>query len=284
MHFTPQFCDGKRLQALNGEADAFVCGSDVIWNPQFNRGDPAFFLDFAEKYKFSYAASFGSFAPDEQTEQQLREYLPGLDGISVRESSAVEIVREYTGKPVHHVVDPVLLLKKEQWEKLADYSAVPRKPYIFVYTTHMNAVTRDAMNRIQKELALPTVHIVWLMKDAIKERALRFPSQPQWLGLLMNAEYVITNSFHGTAFSVLLEKNFTTIVDGDATKNSNARMYSFLEKLGLEKRIFSKVGNDLELSQPDFTYADQVLTQWRADSMQYIKDNLDAAEARMTSG
>ena len=100
------------LPTLNEQADAFVCGSDVIWNPDFNLQLGAYFLDFARKYKFSYAASFGKAELSKEELAFTKENLASFDAISVREKTSLMIAKKCTNKDIQVVADPVLLLAK----------------------------------------------------------------------------------------------------------------------------------------------------------------------------
>lgn len=117
MHYTK--CHSMAdLGKLNKVYDAFVCGSDVIWSPEFGFL-PTFFLNFAEKYHFSYAASFGKTEYVDDVVRKRLKYLSTFNRISLREASAKPIVANYVQCPIDVVADPVFLLKREQWDSIA---------------------------------------------------------------------------------------------------------------------------------------------------------------------
>jgi len=284
LHFAD--CHSRdELHSLNNQYDVFICGSDVIWNFTYTSGDPIFFLDFAEKYKFSYAASFGkadlSFAEEgillsESPDDIYRKYISQLNAVSVREKYAVKLAKQYTDRPVHLVCDPTILLSAEDWRLLLD-SNIDKGRYIFAYSTSTRPNYISFLKVLQKQTKLPVINVTWLNKDMIKQRTLYSPSPQEWLSLLYGAEYVVTNSFHGTAFSVIFKKKFFTAIQGERKVRSNIRLYDFLEDLHLEDRLYSTTPQRITEESPDFSYADQKIAQWRDQSLQYIHENLNYA-------
>ncbi len=269
----------RDLPGLNRQFDAFVCGSDVIWNDSFNNRVGAYYLDFAEKYRFSYAASFGK---TNITEDYIRFATPKidrLDAVSVREPSAVEIAAKCTQKPVKVVADPVLLLEPAHWKTIAVQKSRTDK-YIFVYATHLGDTIRQYVEKLKAATGLRVVWAVAGPKQALKMGMLQVQRPEEWLGLLRDAQYVVTNSFHCTAFSVLFHKKFFTVVQGEKDKGINVRMNDFLNTVGLGERIFSAVPETLDLGDVDFTEADQRIAALREESLAYLRENLEEAYRR----
>ena len=206
----------RRIQdfpILNKDSDVFVCGSDVIWNPDENKNIEAFYLNFAEKYKFSYAASFGKAEVSETTKDFIRRNLITFNSLSVRESSGVDIINSCIDypSPIRLVCDPVVLLKSVDWEKLI-ISNDPKvnNKYIFVYITHLSTSVQTFIKRLGQETGYKIVYAAYGPKQALKQGMLQVQTPEKWLQLLHDAEYVVTNSFHATVFSVLFHKKFFT--------------------------------------------------------------------------
>ena len=266
----------RELPSLNNQFDAFVCGSDVIWNDSFNRHVGAYYLDFAEKYRFSYAASFGKADVSDEYIQFAREKIDRLNAISVREPSAVQIAKKCTEKDVTVVADPVLLVDRGTWKQIAA-ADVSKDPYIFVYATHLNKTIKQYLEKVKEVTRLRVVWAVAGPKQALKQGMLRVQTPEEWLGFLQNAEYIVTNSFHATAFSVLFHKKFFTVVNGNKAKGINVRMNDFLTTLGLENRIFSATPEKIDLTEIDFTDADKKIETMKTNSLAFIRRNLEAA-------
>ena len=277
-----KFADVKKVEELtllNRQADVFMCGSDVVWNPDYNRKAGAYYLDFAEKYKFSYAASFGKTEFGEDDYKWIREKLESFDEISCRERSGVEIVRKCLNRSAELVVDPVLLLTKEDWNSIVNGSVNTRRTekYIFVYLTQKNREFNDFVSKIQKETGLKVIRSAFSINVALDQKVFMVQKPDQWLGLLKNAEYVITNSFHATAFSVLFHKKFFTFTQPGRKKGINIRMHDFLDGLNLGERMISSVPDSLDLTDIDFSEADCKLENMRQESIRFLQRNFENA-------
>ena len=281
----------EALADLNGEYDAFVCGSDVIWNLSYTNSNPAYFLDFAEKYKFSYAASFGKadihyefdgVQLPENPEDFYARCISGLDAVSVREEDAVRIASQFTDRDVQCVCDPVLLLDADAWNRTLGKAGTPGKPYIFAYNTHRKPVFEAFLEKICAQTGLRVVHVTWNSMDAVKQRALRMPDPLSWLRLLRDAEWVVTNSFHAMAFAVIFHKKFFAVMQDGKEARTNVRIYDFLEQVGLTDRIVTSVPGDIGLSEPDFREADAAIREKRASSLAFLRNSLEAAWQRKT--
>lgn len=267
----------KELHELNNQFDAFVCGSDVIWNDSFNHHVGAYYLDFARKYHFSYAASFGKAEFSDSYFRFVGDKIDRLDAISVREPSAVQIAKRCTQKSVRVVSDPVLLVDSTDWKKIASEKKVPNSPYIFVYTTHLNDSIKIFLKKIKEVTNLRVVWAVAGPKQAIKRGVLKVQKPEEWLGLLNNAELVVTNSFHATAFSVLFHKKFFTVVYGDKARGINVRMNDFLHTIGLDNRIYTDVPSSFDLSDLDYSCVDEKIQSMREESLGFLRHNLEMA-------
>ena len=277
MHFS-DIRNIESLPLLNRKADAFVCGSDVIWNPDYNHGLGAYYLDFAEKYKFSYAASFGKAELGEEDYKWIREKLASFDEISCREQTGVDVVRKCLDRPAVLVVDPVLLLAREDWRKIANTEKARKNgKYIFVYATLVNKEFDRFVDKLQKETGLKVIRSAYSINVAVNQRVIKVQKPEEWLGLLMNAEYIVTNSFHATAFSVLFHRNFFTFTLPGKNKGINIRMNDFLEELDLGERMISSVPDFLNLQEIDFSSADLKLERMCRGSVDFLQRNLENA-------
>ena len=191
------------------------------------------------------------------------------------------MIRQYIQKDAEIVADPVLLLNKTDWEEIADRPARERK-YIFVYATHLSQTIKDFIGRLQRETGYEVVYSAFGPKQAIKLRMTKVQSPEEWLGQLIGAEYVITNSFHATAFSVLFHKKFFTVVSGEKSGGINVRMYDFLNSMSLSDRLFNDCPADIPMGEPDFMSADETIARLRADSVAFLQRNLEAAYREKT--
>ena len=267
----------SKSEELNDRYDAFVCGSDVIWNPDFNYGLEIYYLKFAKKYAFSYAASFGRAELSSGYGSSLQERLSQLRCISVREASGVDIIREYTNYDARVDVDPVLLLTKKEWEILAGKKR-KKKEYIFVYTTHFNKKIESFYTKLHRQTGLPIKIYAssFKMSDYYKSGSgLHYPEK--WLRQIRDARYVVTNSFHATVFSTVFHKDFFTVANEPIGKGIYVRMSDYLNEIGLPERMIYDVPEVISLDTIDFMGIDEKIENLRNRSIKYLRSNLEAA-------
>lgn len=276
LHMTEEKYDSlEQLKKLNRKMDAFVCGSDQIWNFDCTNGiDKAYFLTFADdsKKKIAYAPSFGqaSFEIDEM--KKIRQYLKDFDLISVREKSMKGRLEEEIGKPVKCVVDPTLLLGREYYDKLCEGQQKKNK-YVFVYMLEENISLLNDAKKYAEKNKMDIIYISNISKKGqlvLKKYTNAYGATPgEFLGYIKNAECVITNSFHATVFSILYQKKFCTY----KTKYSFPRMLDLLENLGLSSRIFDE--NFRMESSIDYQAVQAKLYHMREESVAYLQDAID---------
>ena len=229
------YSDIVALRANPPEADLYIAGSDQIWNPLFRNGkDSAFFLDFVPegKRRISYAASFAVEALEKQDADRMKPWLEQLDAVSVRESSGVALLADMGINGVQ-VVDPVFLLPKESWERLA--VQLPMRDYILVYDFDNNPKVKEIAQVISRKTGKKIVSLFpvdWA--DAVWADA----GPCEFLGAVQNAGIVLSNSFHATAFSLIFQKDFYVV---NRTEGINARMKDMVGDLGLADRLICTV-------------------------------------------
>ena len=218
----------------NGGFDAIISGSDQVWNPNVFDFDDAFFFPFyVPVRKIGYAVSLGT-----ASESQLRTYkkwIDDFDVITVREPKSALIINQVTSKTITSVVDPVLLLPQSSWKELVPCHKTNKLLCYFVREEGLQGKIQRA-----KELAYQLnleVEIVNLRitKQNFSEKILFDLSPIDFLTELSNAEYVYTDSFHGTVFSLIYERNFTTVVSNSESGDNRKR--DILNMVGLTNRI-----------------------------------------------
>ena len=233
----------KNISDADNEFDLFICGSDQIWNPDFNV--PEFFLDFVlgSQRKIIYGASLGR---DELTKRQLSIYkkmMLDLDHISVREDNAKTILQPLASSEIEVVLDPTLLVQPNKWRELV---RIPQKmdfKYIFCYFLDNNTEKQKAANKAAQELGLKIVTIPFL-HDRYEKQSETFGDYrfceigPQeFLGLICNANLILTDSFHATVFSILFKKDFWTFSRDCGTYNMDSRIVTLLRYFELSDRM-----------------------------------------------
>lgn len=261
---------------LNGDLyDVIITGSDQVFNPVCNGSDMSFFLDFANNSKkYSYAASMGSIENFKKLKYDPFELLKGFNGISLREDDATTYLSECLNRRCLTVMDPVWLLSKSEWEDLAGEKRILNKPYIFVYNLMDFKYMRDFVVKLSKDTQLP---IVVANRTAIgefqywgKSRNASNSSPDVFLNLLLNSDYFVTDSFHGTSLAVIMEKRVAIALNrGEHTTNS--RFSSIIEKMGLENQIIKDEYDPFD-SPIDFNYAKKQIADDLNNSYIYLEN------------
>lgn len=254
------------------KVDIYVAGSDQIWNTLFNNGrDPAFYLDFAPdgKTKLSYAASFATEYILNEYKEIVKKRISRLDYIGVRETSGVKIVNNLGLDRGKQVMDPVFLLSKEKWDELESNSdmRIFKEKYLIVYDFDNNENIRNIAQLIAKDKNLK---IYSFFKNEYSDEIIDNYGPIEFISLIKNSEYVISNSFHGTAFAIIYEKDFLVI---DRKEKLNTRMRDLLKLLGLEERM---VINSIEnYNSIDYKQINQKITREVFKSKEFIKIGID---------
>lgn len=265
------------LASLADDFDKIVVGSDQVWNMKCQGEDLSFLLNFApNEKKIAYAASFGTYDINPKYESVFQYCLSGFKAISTREERGTEIVKQLTGKETPCVMDPVLLIGREFWEKcMAD--SVINEEYIFVYQLGHGTEIPVFTKLLAKELKLPmvfvTAHIGNIVKYRFKDKNKSTASPEEFLRLLANSKYVVTNSFHATALALLFKKQFNVVVKGDGKATYNTRIYSLLERYSLENRITERFEN-ADIGDVDYKRFDEKIEADRENSIDFLKSAL----------
>lgn len=227
----------ENLAEAKDEYKAFVTGSDQVWSPTCVGFDPAYFLTFAKpEQKYSYAASIAVKEYPKKLKNEFAKRISDFQGCSVREKSGAQIVRELTGKNAGVHIDPTLLLDSAQWDKIANEEK--REPYIFLFNVLKPKKLIDYAIKLAEEKDMKILYLN--NRHPIAHKRIEYLSPvtaDKFIGLIKNAEYVCTNSFHGYAFSVIYGKKF--VVETETAASPNIRAQELSEYLGLSDRILS---------------------------------------------
>ena len=255
--------------------DAYIVGSDQVWNPTHTGGyDPAYYLEFAKEgsRRISYAASLGTNYIVSKYKEPMQKALKSFTGISVRERSVQGAVSELTGKPVEVVLDPTLLLDKEDYDEIKVKSNY-KQPYILIYSIEKNPQLIELANKISVSLGMPVLQRR-PMGGLINQLEPFYTSDAgEFLGHIESAAYVITNSFHGTVFSILYEKPFVSMLHSD----TGSRTEDLLEELGLSSHILYDIEDFNSFDIFKFENTEEVkerIMSLREKSMSFLKSSL----------
>ena len=258
--------------AKNLQYEAYICGSDQIWNPRITKGmDPVYFAApfDASARKLSYAASIGLAELPEKDAADFVRLLTPLDTVTVREPSAVGLINSLCDKPVEVVLDPTLLLEPKQWKDFISERSASNKKYILVYSLMVDDSMISYANDLGKKTGLPVMFFD-LRRRYGKHSMSKYTADPvDFLRYVHDAEYVVTNSFHGTVFSIIFEKQFICV----PMQGTSSRMVDLLTHLGLDNRILS---NTAKIdAQIDYQSVHDILCADRTRSLDILKSAIE---------
>ncbi len=253
-------------------AEAYITGSDQVWNlSKKNKFIPARFLDFGEPSikRLSYAASIENLNYSEEEKAMVRRCLNGFSGISLREKSACDYIREITGKETVHVVDPVFLLTPEQWAEMACEPRI-KGPYILTYQVLRNDRMKEVVTYLRKKTGYPIVQVCNTSVKWIKADKTFFDVSPEeFIGLYMNSSIVVSASFHGTALGLVFGKPTYGLVRSEFGN----RIKEVLEMFGVGDYCISQTSAIPE-PQIDTENLKQKIENKRKQSLEYLKQTL----------
>ncbi len=231
-----KFTDYKQLcKYYNKKENVFIAGGDQLWNNYHPCGnDEAYKLLFTDsKRKIAYGTSMGRDNFSEDDLKKLAEQTADFKQIMIREKSTVSMLQKHTKTTVMHVIDPVGLIDIKEFEKLAVKPDI-KEPYAVMYLADSGELLDEAVKILSEKLNLKVVHICGFRKKCECDFFLKDSGPEEILGYIMNAEFVISASFHATMFSILFNKPFASLLPGS---NTNARIEDILRLCGLEDRI-----------------------------------------------
>lgn len=259
----------------------YIVGSDQVWRKGMMDIN-AYFLPFIcndRKKRVAYAASFGKDEINNWTKEEIELYsklLSKFDGVSVRENSGVRICREQLGVEALHVLDPTMLLDKEQYEALIEKLDSPYKDSLFCYVLDKSSEKRTIIDNISKHLRLQPKEIMPKHKIGDKWSRIEdcvFPSVSEWLSGFRDAKFVVTDSFHGTVFSIIFNKPFLAI--GNKARGLS-RFVSLLQMFGIDNRLINSVDDldRIDYYAINYTKVNEIISKWRDKSMTFLNQCL----------
>jgi hypothetical protein len=237
-----KYTSNKELKLHLPDADAYICGSDQIWNSFFQNGkDPAFYLNFVphDKIKLSYAASFAIDQLEESIKPLVKVNVSRLNAIGVRETSGLQILKELGIANAVQVLDPVFLLEIEHWNQ---FISPINEEFVFVYDFDSNPTIKQIALHLKQEKGWKIYTVNSNIKYADKNFHLEGPEK--FLSLVAHSKFNLSNSFHSAAFSILFGKQFIVV---NRVEKINTRMCDLLNLFGLENNLIDNSHRQLPI-------------------------------------
>lgn len=263
------------LDRLNGDYDAFIAGSDQVWSVFDSIFNPYYYLDFARKRKIAYAPCLGTDKIPENTAGKIRDLLGGFSALSARENVSARQLTEITGREVAWVCDPTLLHDRDFWSDFTKDIPTRKGKYLLCYFLESKPWYFARAKALAKQLGLKIKLIPsrwehlgsqYVLSDAVGPR--------EFVSLFRHANYVLTDSYHGSIFSLIFEKDFQYLLRFalDDPASQNIRIQSLFDRLDLQGRIVTE--NTAAQLKMDHGSIQGKLAQFREESLHYLKQSL----------
>ena len=261
------------LEKLTGY-DIIVTGSDQIWNLNLTYKGYYYFVPYcSDAKKVAYAASIGMDDFPEEDKTIVAGYLKDFSFLSVREPQAQVAIERLIGRKPKLVIDPSLFLTRKDYIKMAKFPRIKRK-YIFLYLRHKDSEVVPYARKMADSLGLQIVECHDRIKKIYSDdKIVLQPGPKEWLGWLLNAEYVFTDSFHGCAFCINCNKQFFVKISS-ANSEMSSRIIHILDKYGMQDRLIKSEQDMFSAPDIDFSKSNALLVKDREDSIAYLKSAL----------
>lgn len=259
-----------RRSARGPEWQAFICGSDQVWNSSAFYVDPFYYLRFAPRNKrIAYAPSFGRSYIPKYNKKKIAKYLSEIDYLSIRETTGKDIIEEMVHKNAEVCLDPTLLLDRFGWEKALNFDSKAKgKKYVLCYfLNEPNDNARKVIDRLSRDRSLD---VIFINKQFGGNTIYCGPEE--FLKYISGAEYIVTDSFHGVAFSINFHKQFFVFDRQYVTEDQSTRIKSLLELVGISN-VF-EYGGDIDKAKFNYDEIDKRLNAERRKSLDYLERSL----------
>lgn len=258
----------ETIEKAKGKYKKFIVGSDQVWSPECVGFDPVYFLNFADsKQKYSYGASIAKRVLPKELEEEYKKRLGDFQSFSLRETSGKSIVENLLNVEAQVHIDPTFLLEKTDWDTITT-ERKNQEPYIFLFTVLKPIKLVEYALELSKKTGYKVIYLNNQNPKKIKGINYIDVVMPnEFISLIKNAEYVCTNSFHGTSFSMIYEKNF--VAEIKTGRGDNIRSKEVMEKTGLEKRILENANFDIN-SATDWSRVRSYIEKERERSGEYL--------------
>lgn len=277
---TKEYTDFDELKSNPPQADCYIAGSDQLWNPTFPCGrDDAFYLSFTDsRNKIAYSTSIGTASLCDSDYDRIVKKISNFKYVSVREKLSCEKLIQHGRTDTKHVCDPVFLLSPEQYRALYTYK--PRKKYIFVYAVEKDEKLEKVVNVLADKMKYEVVTVGGFRRKSSGYFP-RWIGPKEFLGFLDNAEFVVVSSFHGTAFSLIFEKQFVVV----PPRQNSLRLESILDIAGLQDRMVldSVEIDDILQRSINYNIVTQRLTKHIEDSKEFLLTSLRNIETSLSN-
>lgn len=270
---------GNVNKEISNYYDAFLCGSDQIWNPNYFIEKDSYFLTFVEgKKKIALSASFGLEKIEDSDEQvRIAENLRQLTSISVREKSAQKIVKDLSGRDAVHVIDPTLYLSQKEWMNIEKKpKGIEPNKYVLCYL--LGKYPKEKIDRIRKKFEKINKSVI-LLENEYTNLGLcsdkEFSMDPaEFIWLIRNSYMVLTDSFHAMIFSIIFKKNFAVIKRDTIEEDISTRIINLIEMFNIENAYYQDEIDEIKVAKMDYDFVGKVIKEEKVKFINFLEDSL----------
>lgn len=260
--------------ARDDEFAKFICGSDQVWCSTTMYVDPLMYLRFVPKRKrIAYAPSIGRDYIPKYNRGQMKKYISDIPYVSIREDEGKKLIKDLTGRDVPVVLDPTLLLLKQDWEKLAQSEIQLEDKYAVLYfLDEPKEVNQKQIIKFLKNNHLNAFSIGQHCSSIENSESVKCPScgPRDFLCLIRRAEIVITDSYHGMLFSIIFERKFWSVKRAYQQYDQSSRQITILRKLGLESKYITNC-KEMSMEEVNYETVRLIIEKLRKESLDYLK-------------
>lgn len=264
-----EFGRGNAPKEIKDNYDFFVTGSDQVWNPEFPINSNIEFLTFAKPgQRIAYSASFGISKLPDRCKENYRKWINDMDYLSVREEAGADIIKELTGRDAEVLVDPTIMLSKDEWLSIAQKPKCYKgKKYILTYFLgEMSKEVNMKLNKLAKENDYEIINLLDKM-----DREIYSVDPSEFIWLINNAELMCTDSFHGVVFSLIMKTPFVILDRISNCSSMNSRIDTLLKLFNKEERYGMDI-EDENIFNMDFSNVDSIMEEERKRAYRYLKN------------
>lgn len=271
---TKKFTSYEELEKNHPEADIYMIGSDQVWNTSFLCGkDPTYYLEYTDSpNKMSYAASMGRFVNSQEEINRTKELTKDFKFISLREDKSAIQLQQAGRTDAKYVLDPVFLLSYSDYQNLHVKNKQIEDDYILAYVIHRDKFISQVIDEIVKITGKKVIQVGGFSSKCNYDSFPRGSGPREFLTLVENASFIVTSSFHGTAFAHIYQKQFAIVMPSSNT----LRLENILETAGTTNRVVKEI-SDIERicnRKIDYNEVNQRLNKKIQESREYLKESL----------
>lgn len=283
-YFEEKYLDVRNVKSVNDYYklddifDCYVCGSDQIWSVLEHNFNEYFFLNFTSKYKIAYGPSIGQQITDNDVKNRLKELLHDFSAVSCREEYSAEQLSEIIQKNVTWVCDPTLLITRDMWMDLLNIKEKSAEKYLLCYFLENKSWYFNYARELAEYLKIKIMIIPSRIEFLYRSETNKDPIGPrEFVALFDNAQFVLTDSYHGSIFSLLFNTQFIYLKRfNDGVNSQNIRIDSLFNYLGIQNAIMNeKQFQHSDLPCIDYGQVNERVCEFRHSSLKYLKESFE---------